>query len=287
MEWLERMNTAIDYIENNLFDKIDYNQLAKIMCCSTYNFQRMFSFITNVTVSEYIRRRKLTLAVFELQNKDNKIIDIAFKFGYDSPEAFSRAFKKLHGIVPSLVYKNGILLKAYPKMSFHISIKGDSEMNYKIEEKEKFEMFGVSINVDSNGENPFLEIPKFWQKCIENGTVDKIRTTAGLDKNAQIHAALYNQKSSEFSYLIGYNVPENGIIKEFERLLVPKLTYAIFTTGLYPDGESNIQSLWKRIFREWFPTCNYKQAHGPEFEMTYDRGNNMYEMEIWIPVVRV
>jgi AraC family transcriptional regulator len=285
MEWLERMNKAIEYIENHILAKIDYNQLAKITCCSTYHFQRMFSFITNVTLAEYVRRRRLTLAAFELQNKNIKVIDIALKFGYDSPEAFTRAFKKMHGVAPVIVRNKGVLLKAYPKMSFHISIKGDSEMNYKIVEKEKFEMFGISTKINSDGENPFIEIPKFWGKCLEDGMVDKIRNVAGLPENYPIHAVLYNQKENEFSYMIGYYVPRNNCTEEFERLLVPKLTYAIFSTGLYEDGEGDIQSLWKRIFQEWFPTCNYKQEYGPELEMTYDRGNNMYEMEIWMPVV--
>jgi AraC family transcriptional regulator len=130
MDWLARMNNAMEYIETHLSEAIDYDQVAGIACCSTYHFQRMFSFITNVPLAEYIRRRRLTLAAFELQNTGVKVLDIALKYGYESPEAFSRAFKKMHGVAPMSARDNGVSLKAYPRLSFHISIRGDEEMNY-------------------------------------------------------------------------------------------------------------------------------------------------------------
>jgi AraC family transcriptional regulator len=147
MDWLDRMNGAMDYIEAHLMEDISYDQVAKRACCSTYHFQRMFSFIADVPLSEYIRRRRLTLAAFELQMSTVKVIDIAFKYGYESPEAFSRAFKYLHGVMPTSARDKGVALKAYPRMSFHISIKGDVEMNYRIEEKQAFEMFGISTEI--------------------------------------------------------------------------------------------------------------------------------------------
>ncbi len=128
MDWLVRMNSAMEYIETNLADTISYDEIAHRACCSTYHFQRMFPFITGVTLSEYIRRRRLTLAAFELQTTGSKVIDVAMKYGYDSPEAFARAFKNLHGIMPISARDTGVSLKAYPRMSFHISIKGDVEM---------------------------------------------------------------------------------------------------------------------------------------------------------------
>jgi AraC family transcriptional regulator len=180
MDWLDRMNSAMEYVETHLSEAINYDQVARIACCSTYHFQRMFSFTTNVPLSEYIRRRRLTFAAFELQQSGAKVIDIALKYGYESPEAFSRAFKKMHGVMPMSARGKGVSLKAYPRLSFHISIRGDVEMNYKIEEKQAFEIFGVSTVVNADGENAFIEIPAFWTKCISDGTVDRIRATAGL-----------------------------------------------------------------------------------------------------------
>lgn len=286
MDWLDRMNNAMEYLENHLTDVIDFNQAARIACCSTYHFQRMFSFITEVPLSEYIRRRRMTLAAFELQQSGTKIIDIAMKYGYESPEAFSRAFKKMHGVMPMSARDKGVSLKAYPRLSFHISIRGDVEVNYKIEEKQAVEMFGVSTVINADGENPFIEIPAFWTRCIAGGDVDRIRAAAGLGENGQIHAVMYNKQGDKSSYMIGYFVPASGLPEGFEQLQIPPQTYAIFSTGVYPDGESNIHDLWKRIWGEWFPGSNYEATEGPEFEMTYDRGNNMYEMEVWIPVVK-
>lgn len=131
MDWLKQLNLAMDYIENNLEGKISYDTAARLACCSTYHFQRMFSYLAGVSLSEYIRRRRLTLAGFELQTGRVKVTDTALKYGYESPEAFSRAFKKLHGVLPASVRDAGVSLKAYPKMSFSITIKLYQDRNLK------------------------------------------------------------------------------------------------------------------------------------------------------------
>jgi AraC family transcriptional regulator len=168
MDWLERMNSAMEYIEANLDGDISYDRIAQIACCSTYHFQRMFPFITGVTLSEYIRRRRLTLAAFELQTTNTKVIDVAVKYGYDSPEAFARAFKNLHGIMPVSARDKGVSLKAYPRMSFHISIKGDVEMNYRIEQRGPFEMFGVYGEINSNMKTAFSEVPPSFRSITSS-----------------------------------------------------------------------------------------------------------------------
>nr|WP_281244567.1 AraC family transcriptional regulator [Thermoflavimicrobium dichotomicum] len=139
------MNGALNYIEENLTNDIDFKEVARLAFCSEYHFKRMFSFLAGITLSEYIRRRRLTLAAFELINSDKKIIDIAIKYGYSSPDSFTRAFQNLHGVTPSEARNNGQLLKAYPRMFFQLSIKGGSEMNYRIEEKDAFlrELFKI------------------------------------------------------------------------------------------------------------------------------------------------
>ncbi|RJX41766.1 AraC family transcriptional regulator [Paenibacillus pinisoli] len=284
MDWLKRMNSALEYIESNLAGKIDYDQAARIACCSTYHLQRMFPFITNVPLSEYIRRRRLTFAAFELQNSGVKVIDVALKYGYESPEAFSRAFKKMHGVMPMSVRDRGVPLKAYPRMSFDISIRGAVEMNYRIEEKQGFEMFGVTNEITAGGENPFIEIPQFWKNCINDGTIDRIRAAAGLEEDGEIHSVLFNNNGEKFTYLIGYFLPESGIPHGYKQIRISPQTYAIFTTGLNPQND--IHDIWRRISSEWFPTSDYEYANGPEFEMSYNRGNGMYEMEVWIPVVK-
>lgn len=138
MDSLKRMNDSINYIEENLDGEIDFKEVARLAFCSEYHFQRMFSFLAGVSLSEYIRRRRLTVAAFELNNSNIRIIDLAVKYGYKSPDSFTRAFQSLHGITPSEARCNSKSLKSYPRMTFQLSIKGENEMNYRIEEKKHF-----------------------------------------------------------------------------------------------------------------------------------------------------
>ena len=131
MKWLDKLNQSIEYIENNLEGNIDYEKAAKLACCSTYHFQRMFSYIAGVTLSEYIRNRKMTKAAVDLQN-GKKVIDVSLKYGYDSPTAFNRAFKKVHHVSPSAARKEGAFLKSYSPISFKLTIKGVEEMEKRV-----------------------------------------------------------------------------------------------------------------------------------------------------------
>ena len=278
MDWLERMNQAMDYLEAHLADEISYDEAARIACCSTYHFQRMFSFITGVTLSEYIRRRRLTLAAFELQS-GARVIDVALKYGYQSPEAFARAFKSLHGIMPVSARDPGTSLKAYPRMSFHISIRGDLEMNYRIEQRGPFEMFGVHGVVRQNLHEAFKDVLRFRRQCDEDGSVEEINGLLGRFGNCLLHAALFDFTGETFKYMVGYHLPKGMDIPErFTRLSVPALTWAIF-----PDPQCELQKLWQRIHTEWFPTSGYELVEGPQFEMYYGMPGHT-QGEVWIPV---
>ena len=279
MDWLVRMNNAMDYIECNLADEISYEKVAQIACCSTYHFQRMFSFITDVPLSEYIRRRRLTLAAFELQTSGIKVIDVAMKYGYELPEAFSRAFKNLHGVMPLSARDTGVSLKAYPRMTFSISIKGDIEMEYRIEKREPFEMFGIYELISRDMEKAFQEVPQFRMKCDEDGSVDLMNELLGRFHDTMLHAACYDYTETDFKYMICYNLPKGLKIPDrFTKLSVPALTWAIF-----PAPQCEMQNLWKRIYSEWFPTSEYEQVEGPGFEMYYGMGGHCIG-EIWLPI---
>jgi AraC family transcriptional regulator len=294
MDYLECMNKAMNYIEQNLSGEIDFQQLAHLAGSSNVNFQRLFSFITNVSLSEYIRRRKLTLAAFDLQNTNLKIIEIALKYGYDSHEAFTRAFVKMHGVPPSSARAKGMQVKAYPKMKFHISIEGDEEVNYRIEKKSSFKMVGVEKIISMlNGEN-FKEIPSFWQESFQNGTVDKLDE---LDKNAPhpgskglfpVNAIMCYEESGKdtFPYLIGTFIPEKDIPEGYKVVEVSEYLWAIFTTEKYlqPNTTGVVQDVWKSIYSEWFPSTNYVHAEGPELELYYEDEGNFEHCEIWIPI---
>ncbi|WP_413377720.1 AraC family transcriptional regulator [Alkalihalobacillus sp. 1P02AB] len=182
MEAFTNFSNSIEYIESRLQEKIEIEEVAKITHFTKFHYQRMFYMLTGVTVAEYIRRRRLTLAAQELLSSKEKVIDVAIKYRYDSPEAFTRAFRKLHGVSPSQVRKNGIKLSAYPKISFQLQIKGAIDMNYQILEKGKMEVVGKSIRMGTeNGEN-HQKIPLFWNEFNSDGfseELEKVRTELG------------------------------------------------------------------------------------------------------------
>ena len=159
MEWVERLNDAICYIEEHLTDKIDYEQLGRIACCSSYHFQRMFTYMAGIPLSEYIRRRRMSLAAVDLQGKSMKILDVAGRYGYNSPTSFNRAFQSVHGVAPSAVKSEGTPVKSFPPLTFKITVKGVEEMNYRIETKEAFRIVGVSVPLHKDIEKNFTVIP--------------------------------------------------------------------------------------------------------------------------------
>ena len=176
MDSLKRLNEAIGYIEQNLTSDIDFKEVARIAYCSEYHFQRMFSYLASVSLSEYIRRRRLSSAAFELINSNMRILDIAIKYGYSSPDSFTRAFQSLHGISPSEARRKCQSLKAFPRMTFQLSIQGGNEMNYRIVEKEAFHLVGIKkrVPIIFNGVNP--EIAAMWQSL----DLEKINTLKQL-----------------------------------------------------------------------------------------------------------
>lgn len=290
MEWIDRMNNAVDYIELNLTDEISYEKLAQIACCSTYHFQRMFSFITGVPLSEYIRRRRLTLAAFELQTSNIKVIDVAIKYGYESPEAFSRAFKNLHGVMPISARDIGVSLKAFPKMTFSISIKGVSEMNYRIEEKEPFEVFGLELKTTVVNGQCYKDIPEFWMACGQDGRGQALLQTAGKKTGEVIDAGVtYDHNvNGDMSYMVGCIKMDQAVSPEYKTLSISKQTWAIFQTEWKSENDDEkLHEVWGRIYSEWFPVASYEHADCDfDMEMYFGDLQSGYSAEIWIPVVQ-
>lgn len=290
MEWLDRMNKAMDYIEFNLADEISYDKLAQIACCSTYHFQRMFSFITGVSLSEYIRRRRLTLAAFDLQTSNIKVIDVAMKYGYESPEAFSRAFKNLHGIMPISARDIGVSLKTFPKMTFSISIKGVSEMNYRIEEKEPFEVFGFELKTTVVNDQCYKDIPELWAVCEQDGRCQALAQAAGKKSGELLDAGVTydHNPNGDMSYMIGCIKRDQVVSSEFTTLTIPKQTWAIFQTEWKSERDDvKLHEIWRRIYSEWFPVASYEHANCDyDMEMYFGNAQTGFGAEIWIPVIQ-
>lgn len=283
MEWLIRMKEALDYMEDHLTEPLNIDDIAQKAYSSPFHFQRMFQLLTGMTVFEYIRKRRLSLAAQELSLTDIKVLDAALKYGYDSPEAFTKAFRKLHGITPSTARVKGVQLKAVPRISFHLSLKGDKEMEYRIVEKEGFSIIGKALEVSTKDGENLNAIPEFWTTINGNGTSDQLIAIGG-DKDILGICMNMDHAAEKFSYWAAVEADPSTDPQGFEKGSVPAATWAVFTSiGPMPHA---IQKVWERVFQEWFPGTNYEHSGGPEFEL-YPLGDTSaedYRCEVWIPI---
>lgn len=280
MEWIEKLNEAITYMEEHLTDEIDYEQLGKIACCSSYHFQRMFAYMAGVPLSEYIRRRKMSLAAVDLQDKNAKIIDVAAKYGYQSPTAFNRAFQSVHGIAPSAVKTEGVSVKSFPPVSFKIFVKGAEEMNYRIETKDAFRIVGVSVPLQKNIEENFEVIPSKWGEVSADGTLQRLAGMMDTPLMGVLGISTCNDEEPWRYYIAVSSTQEAA---GFEEYTVPAATWAIF-----PGEGTNqsIQELERRIVTEWLPTSGYEYGNAPDVEVYISPDPQNAKYEVWIPVVK-
>jgi len=280
MEWIERLNLAVKYIEDNLKEEIDYEQLGKIACCSAFHFQRMFSYMAGIPLSEYIRRRKMSLAAVDLQSGKEKVLDVALRYGYNSPTAFNRAFQSVHGIAPSAVKKAGASIKSFPPLFFKISIKGAEEMNYRVEKKDAFRVVGVSQPLQQELEKNFSLVPGMWQQAVTDGTLSRLAGLMNAAPTGVLGISACGDRE-QWKYFIA--VASTAEAQGFEEYIVPAATWAIF-----PGSGTNlsIQALEQRIITEWLPSSGYEYADAPDIEVYLNPDPQDAQYEVWIPVVK-
>lgn len=280
MEWITRLNNAINYIEEHLCDTVDYDEIARIACCSTYHFQRMFAYMADSTLSEYIRRRRMSRAAVDLQGSSEKIIDIASKYGYDSPTAFNRAFKSVHGVAPSQIKLDGISIKAFPPISFKLTIKGVEQMEYRIEKKDSFRIIGVSTPLYREIEKNFETVPQMWQKISSDGTIAKLAGMMNGETIGMLGVSICNEEDWKYFIAVSSSIKIDSALEEY---IVPAATWAIFTGS--GTGQS-IQELEKRIVTEWLPTSGYEYGNAPDIEVYLNADPQNTQYEVWIPVIK-
>ncbi|MFP3153105.1 AraC family transcriptional regulator [Lachnospiraceae bacterium ZAX-1] len=281
MEWIERLNETITYIEEHITEDIKYEQLAQIACCSTYHFQRMFAYMAGISLSEYIRRRRMSLAALDLQSGNEKIIDIGLKYGYTSPTAFNRAFQSIHGIAPSTAKKGDNAMKLYPPISFNITVKGVEEMNYRMEEKSEFRIVGISQPLHKEIEKNFAIVPQMWQKAVMDGVIPKLAAMMNNQPMGLLGVSVCNDEE-EWKYFIAVSTSAS-VDDTWEEYLVPSSTWAIFTGA---GTSQSIQELEQRIVTEWLPTSGYEYANAPDIEVYLNADPNNAQYEVWIPVIK-
>lgn len=280
------IQNAIDYIENHLTDDIDYNLLAEKACMSNFYFQRIFCALCGYTVGDYIRFRRLTLAGSELLNTDIKVIDAALKYGYNTPEGFSRAFTKFHGISPSAAKAEGAKLNHFSRLFVNLSLKGGNVMNYSIEKKDAFTVI-VKVEkhsiVDETNKNT---IPDFWTRSHNDGTIKTIVDL--LYESEDVYGICYGNiptDSKTFDYAIGGKCKNDIVVPDgFKMNTIPARTWIIFEcTGSMPDA---MQDTWHKICAEFFPTSEYEPTYEMDIEV-YPKGDMTskdYISYIWIPI---
>lgn len=284
---LKSLNEAINYIETHLNEEIDYTEVEKITGTSIYHFRRMFSYLSGMSLGEYIRNRKLSNATFDLL-QGMSVTVAAFKYGYDSVDGFSRAFKEWSGISPSEVKKSA-KLKAFPKLSFKLIMSGGMNMDYRIEKKQAFKIVGVKKRVPIQFEGENQEIIKL-AKSITPKQREKLHHLANVEPYQVVNAS-FNfddgrmEERGFLDHMIGVLTTKDISDDEFDVVEVPEQTWAIFSSkGEFPKA---LQETWGKIFSEWLPSSDYELINAPEISFTGDMSdkNNVYS-EIWIAVKR-
>ena len=286
MRWIDSITEAIDYIEDNITDELPIGDIADRAFISSFYFQKGFSMLCGFTVGEYIRLRRLSLAGGEIVSTDKKIIDIALKYGYDSPDSFTKAFTRFHGVTPSAVRKDGATVKSFARLRINISLEGGFIMDYRIVEKEAFTVMGASRMFKYD--NSYEEIPKFWTEHYQTGKNQYVCGMYGMCIDDS------NMSAGEFEYLIADDyTPDKEIPEGFVTRAIPKHIWAVFPCiGPMPKA---LQDVNNKIFSEWLPNNkDYEIAAGYNIEFysdiaDYPNGNQAenYYSEIWIPVKKL
>ena len=288
MNWIQGIQKAIDYVEENICEEIDYEEVAKRAYSSPFHFQRVFGILCGFSLGDYIRMRRLSLAGEELSRGDAKIIDIAMKYGYDTPESFSRAFTRFHHISPSEA-KRGGKAKIFTPLSVKLTLTGGSKMDYRIEKREAFQVVCRRKSVGKpQSANATPDITAMWQEFGADGTMDRL--IACLPQKPVMNGLLGICFSAElnarqFPYGIGVEYDGRKVDDDLEIVTIPANTYAVFTsTGKMPDA---FIETYHRIVTEFFPqSTQYEYAENVEFEVysSDDTTNPNYQCEIWIAV---
>ena len=287
MDWITGISKAIDYIEEHITEPTDYARAAKEACSSPFNFQRVFALLCGYTLGDYVRMRRLTLAGEELLSTDAKVIDVALKYGYDSPESFSRAFTRFHGVSPSAVRK-GAAIRSFSRICVKLILTGGSIMEYRIEKKQAANIICRRREFTKPGDDyTNREIPEFWNECGRDGSIQKL---CGYIKDSARFKGLLGvcfsteMTDSGFPYGIGAEYDGESDPQDFEIVEIPAYTYAVFTVrGKMPDA---FRETYRKICTEFFPQSGYEYGNGVEIEVypSADVQNPDYICEIWIAV---
>lgn len=286
MDMLKDMNEALRYIEEHLDGDIDFGKVAKIAGVSEFHFRKLFSYLSGMGLSSYIRSRRLSQAAIDLQRGQERILDVVIKYGYGSADGFSRAFLEWSGMNPSEV-KNSDQFKAFPRLTFQLTIRGGMDMEYRIAAKDAFKLVGIKkrVSVIFEGQNP--EIIKMVQ-AITAEQREQLQKWRNTDVQTVVNASFHFdegrlEEKGKLDHLVGTITTLESDFADFDVVEVPAGSWAIFSLeGPFPQ---KLQDTWGKIFSDWLPSSNYELIGGPEISFNGEMSDlqNVYS-EIWIPV---
>ena len=291
MQILKQLNAAMAYIEEHLGEDIEIEKAAWLACVSADNFTRFFSYMTGMTLNEYVRCRRLTLAAEEVKQKNTPLVDIAVKYGYNNAAAFSRAFTKQHGITPSDYRKSGGSLRIYPPASFQIIIKGAEEMDFRMLELDERQVFGVSKQYDGMGFRTREELRhSMWASDCDDVPGTLCEGDWNQPGNTSYDGIWYGIWRGG-RYMIARGADDVKTI-QLERQILPAGTYAAFRTECGGLAWEEFPRLFSLIFESWLPTSGYRQTENLAIEVLHlwtdhDIRQKQRYYEVWIPVVRI
>ena len=282
MDWNETLQKIVDYVELHLQRKeepIDYEEISRMAGCSFSFFQKVFSYMNNISFAEYVRNRKLTLAGYDLKSTAMKVVEVSYKYGYDSPTSFSKAFQLFHGVSPSMARHSSARLKVYPKMQ----LRENARYSWQLKQIPALRLIGKSITV-STADTAKL-IPKFWSDCQNDGTFYKLtQVDQGVPRGMFGGFHQYDASLNQITYTMAV-ISDQAAPKGYEECMIPENTWAIFDChGPLPKA---IQNGWKFLHEEWLMQYPFAHANSPELEW-YSRGNvydDDYLSQIWIPII--
>lgn len=290
---IQVIQQAICYMEEHLGENISFAEVAKNVHMSSYNFHRTFSFITGMTANEYIRNRRLTLAAQELQTTDISVIDAALKYGYESPESFSKAFSRFHGATPRQAKRKGTKLRLFNPLVIKIILEGGSVMDYRIEHQESRRFLALVrpfLNESGNDGNG-RSIPDFWEECSEKGLIEPMKLLCAEGKR-DLYGLCSPVRDSEthFDYGIGVIVDEDTDAAKLEQLVgsgyavweTEPADYAVFKC-FGPDSGC-LEDTWSKFFKEFVPQTGYTQTDDTDYEIYFEKGESGLFCELWVPV---
>ena len=300
MDWITGIQNAINYIEDHITEELDYEQIAKESFSSPFHFQRVFSILCGYTLGEYIRNRRLTLAGAELANTRDKIIDVAFRYGYETPESFAKAFQKFHGITPSQARGNGVMLKSFSRLSIKVTLEGGSIMNYRIEQKKPLVLFGYKAH--------FTGSPKERQLQDHNFICGTRLKHAALQYMAHDVDTTYNVinniRDDGYDFYVAAYLGADGwedlvqtfddeIASWFEKIIIPGGTYLVCEGERCQYPANYADDLYREAVANLMSNSSYELAPGPEVEIVHwfykegdEKLNSSRYLELWLPIAK-